>query len=277
MTPLIMITNDDGIESDGIKALADAMVGLGDVVVAAPARQQSAVSHSISLSHPLRVKPLGESRYAISGTPADACFLGLFELCPRVPDIVVSGINHGANVGTDLYYSGTMAGAMEAAIRGIPAIAVSQQLPESLLVPPSEQAVAEKADHWDPFERTDDTMKRCLKATAEFAARVTKALLTEPVPGGAALSLNGPNQPAQGYRWTTVGGRLYRGHTDRRVDPRGVAYYWIGGPRERYEPEPGTDLEAIENGFFSLSPVRIDRNANIAEPPALTTALAAAE
>lgn len=266
MTPLIMITNDDGIESEGIKALADAMQHLGDVVVAAPARQQSAVSHSISLSHPLRVKPLGDRRYAISGTPADACFLGIFELCPRVPDIVVSGINHGANVGTDLYYSGTMAGAMEAAIRGIPAIAVSQQLPESLLVPPSEQTIGEKADHWDPFERSDQTMRDCLRRTAEFATKVAQQLLDEPLPDGAAISLNGPNRPPLGHRWTRVGGRLYRGQSVRRVDPRGVAYYWIGGPRERHEPESGSDLEAIEDGYFSISPIRVDRSADLAQP-----------
>jgi 5'-nucleotidase len=252
--PLILLTNDDGIEADGLQFLHSELKKVGDVVVAAPARQQSAVSHCISLAIPLRIKSLGQNKYAVSGTPADSAFLGMFELCERLPDLVVSGINHGANVGTDLFYSGTVAGAMEAGMRGIPAISVSQQLPETLITPLKGQTIAEKtADHWDPFEHTDDEMARCLKQTAGFAASVALALLERPLPENTVLNLNGPNRSATGYAWTRVGRRIYRGHVERRFDPRGLPYYWIGGPREAYAPEPGSDLAALQGGLFSLT------------------------
>jgi 5'-nucleotidase len=132
--PLILLTNDDGIDAAGLQALIEPLGRVGRVVVVAPDQEQSAVGHGISLTRPLRITRSATDRYAVSGSPVDAVLMGLFKLCPRRPDLIVSGINHGLNVGTDVFYSGTLAAALEGAIQEIPALAVSQELPEAAAV-----------------------------------------------------------------------------------------------------------------------------------------------
>ncbi|MFH1131168.1 MAG: 5'/3'-nucleotidase SurE [Pseudomonadota bacterium] len=264
---LILVTNDDGIHSLGLKLLVRALEKVGDVVVAAPTRQKSGISHAITLGQPLRVKKLEPNQYAVSGTPADAVFLGIFELCDRKPDLVVSGINHGANVGTFVFYSGTVAAAIEAGIRGIPSIAVSQQLPDSFLSPSAKGRPSPKEDGWDAFERTDDKMTEYLKQTANFTVPLARALLEQPLPKGMVLNVNGPNQITDKYCWARLGTLLYRGTVERRLDPRGMPYYWLGNPQFDIPEETGTDLDAMNKGMFSLTPLFLDWTGDLANVP----------
>ncbi|MCA9673339.1 MAG: 5'/3'-nucleotidase SurE [Myxococcales bacterium] len=253
--PLILVTNDDGIQSSGIRLLADALEPLGEVIVVAPARQQSAVSRKITLGEPLRVRRVAERRLAVSGTPADAVFLALhFLLEGRKPDLVVSGINLGCNIGTDLFYSGTVAGALEATSKGIAAIAVSQELPHREEVAPQDSEEAQKAERFDELAPRA-RLEPLLETAAAFAAELSAVVLERGLPQGMALNVNVPNRPATRFRWTQVGGRVYRGDVEMRRDPRGLPYYWIGGPHvERPEPE-GSDSRAVQDGVISVSPL----------------------
>jgi 5'-nucleotidase len=264
--PLILVTNDDGILADGIGELSRALEPLGEIVVCAPSRQQSAVSHGISLNEPLRVRTIGDGRFAIAGTPADAVFVGLSEICPRVPDIVVSGINHGSNLGTDVFYSGTLAGALEGALRGVQSVAFSQQMPPAGQVSNDESERAQKANAWDPLEHLSSWLDRLLCESARFAASLVESLLRDPLPPGTALNVNSPSRPSDGFCWTRVGSRAYRSQVVRRVDPRGNPYYWIGDSPEDAPHEPGTDSHAVDAGFHSVTPIRLDWSAELPRP-----------
>lgn len=256
--PLILVTNDDGVLSDGLNRLAEALVPVGEVIVCAPSRQQSAVSHGISLHEPLRVRTLGPQRYAVTGTPADAVFLALCEICPRRPDLVISGINHGTNLGTDVFYSGTVAAAVEAALRGIPALAISQQLPSIHDVSPQESEEWQKANPWDPLEHLSPALEGLLLETAEFAAGLARTVLARPLPPRVVLNVNAPNRASRTFHVTRLGQRMYRGCVERRVDPRGAPYYWLGNTVEE-EPDPvGTDSWALAACCYSVTPVRLD-------------------
>lgn len=261
--PLVLVTNDDGVLADGIARVAEALATVGDVVVCAPSRQQSAVSHGISLNEPLRVRTLGPGRYAVTGTPADAVFIGISEICKREPALIVSGINHGTNLGTDVLYSGTVAGAMEGALRGIPGIAVSQQLPSVTETTPQESDEYQKANPWDPLEHLSARLERLLEDTARFTAALARAVLAQPLPKGVVLNVNAPERPSGLYSWTRLGHRMYRAGVIRRVDPRGVPYYWIGNSvLDGGEDAPGTDAHALAAGMFSVTPIRLDWNAD---------------
>jgi len=265
--PLILITNDDGILADGINILATALQSVGDVVVCAPARQQSAVSHSISMHQPLRVRTLSPGRYAVAGTPADAIFVALAEICPRPPDLVVSGINHGSNLGTDVFYSGTIAGALEAALRGIPAVALSQQLPTIGQVPPLESEESQKANAWDPLDHLSPALDDLLQHSAAFATQMVRTMLEAPPPPGIALNVNAPNRATDAFCWTRLGKRAYRSSVIRRVDPRGIPYYWIGNTAaSELIDEPGTDSYVVEAGMFSITPLLADWNTVLEAP-----------
>ncbi|MCC6752331.1 MAG: 5'/3'-nucleotidase SurE [Deltaproteobacteria bacterium] len=264
MTPLILITNDDGVQSDGIAAVARALEPVGEVVVVAPARQQSAASHAITLSSPLRVRTLRPRWHAVNGTPADAVFVALHEICARKPDVVVSGINHGANLGTDVFYSGTVAGALEGALRGIPAVAVSQQLPEG--VAPEEREEGQRAGGFDPIDHVTQRLAEDLQATARFTAALVQRILTAPLPDGIALNVNAPCRPTDRYRWTRVGRRRYRGEVVRRLDPRGLPYFWIAGPGVEAHDDPRSDSHAVEAGLISVSALRLDWSADVLPP-----------
>lgn len=232
-TPLILVTNDDGYDAPGLQALADAISPLGDVAIVAPDRERSAVGRSISLGRPLRAKPRGERRWAVDGTPVDCVYLAVHTLLDRRPDLVVSGINRGPNLADDTGYSGTVAGACEGAIVGIPAVAFSLVC-------------------WNPTTYAP---------AAAFAASVAAFVLTNSMPRRTVLNVNIPDtgdDPVPGYRWAVGGERDYGHVVDVRHDPRGVPYYWLGGKRLGHTPVHGSDCEAIEAGFAALTPLDLD-------------------
>lgn len=229
--PLILVCNDDGVRAPGIEALAAAMTELGEVVVVAPDREMSAMSHSISLHRPLRVEEIRRNWYSVDGTPVDCAYLGLLHLAPRKPALVVSGVNAGYNLGTDVFYSGTVAAAVEGALRKIPAIAVSRE--------------RGYGDDYGP--------------AAALARALGAAVLEHGLPPGILLNVNVPSAkgPA-GYRWTCLGERLYHDKVDVRSDPRGRKYFWIGGPEVGFGDVPDSDCLAVRDGVCSVTPLELD-------------------
>ncbi len=233
-TPLIVVSNDDGIRSPGIKALAAAMLEIGDVVVVAPDRERSAAGHSLSLSHPLRVEETSPGWYSVDGTPTDCVNLAINGILRRRKiTMVVSGINKGANMGDDITYSGTVAAALEGTLLGIPSIAISLAT-------------------WERFD---------FDIAATFAAKVARNTLEHGIPKDTLLNVNVPAIPEpeiRGIRITRMGRRIYGDAIVRKRDPRGRHYYWIGGDKLSHEGIPGSDLEAVESGFISVTPLHLD-------------------
>ncbi len=242
----IVLTNDDGIRAEGLRCLAEHLVDLGDVWVVAPDRERSATGHAFTLHEPLRVTPLhghGHKNarwYSVSGTPADCVYLAVLELC-KGADLVVSGINHGYNLGSDIFYSGTVAGAVEAALRGVPAIAVST-------------AWAKRID---------------FAPAARLCHALCHAVLKEGLPPQTLLNVNVPPAPGDPRKeeappatgtlcWTRLGQRVYRDQVESRTDPRGRTYYWIGGSVESTNDPPGTDMHAVHHGLASVTPLGLD-------------------
>ena len=225
---LILVTNDDGVHAAGLAALADALGELGEVWVIAPEREQSACGHALTLHRPLRAVPMGERRFAVNGTPSDCVNLAVLGFMPERPAIVVSGINHGANLGDDVTYSGTVAAAMEATILGVPSIAVS------LL------------DGGD-FE-----------IAGRVARLVAMRVLVGGLPGNTLLNVNVPVQPPRGIRMTRLGHRVYKEKIVEQADPRGRSHYWIGGGEARWDDLEGTDMGAIHEGYVAVTPVHLD-------------------
>ncbi|MEL6347507.1 MAG: 5'/3'-nucleotidase SurE [Myxococcota bacterium] len=237
---LILISNDDGVHAPGLAALASAATALGDVYVVAPATEQSARSHGLTMHDPLRVRPLGDQRYSVTGTPADSVYLALNHLLPRAPDLVLSGINRGSNLGSDVHYSGTVAAAREAALNNIPALAVS-------LSPRSRD---ESRYHYD--------------VAAEVAVEVARNLAADPPPHGIFLNLNVPDLPREqilGIRPAPLCERMYAPLVQEGRDPRNRPYYWIGGPARGFGGGDHTDGALVERGFATLSPMRLDPTA----------------
>jgi 5'-nucleotidase len=229
--PLILISNDDGIDAPGIIALAGALADLGEICVVAPDREQSAKSHALSLDRPLRVEEREPGWWAVSGTPADSVYLALHHLLPRRPALVASGINRGYNLGSDFFYSGTVAAAVEGAVRGIPSFAVS-------------------------LERGP---RAGLEPAARFARALAHAILVEGLPPKTLLNVNVPNHgELRGYEWTRLGQRAYRDQVDVRTDLRGQRYFWIGGPEIEVADAPGSDGEAVRAGLVSITPLDLD-------------------
>jgi 5'-nucleotidase len=230
--PLILVSNDDGVHARGIEALRRALAPLGRVVTVAPEREHSAGSHAITLSRPLRHRLLAEDVHAIDGTPVDCVYVALHHhaLLPREPDLLVSGINHGPNLGLDVFYSGTVAAAREAALRGIPSMALSM------------------------VSRGD------MEAAADHAKQMARRLLEAEQPGGprVLLNVNFPGPEPAGVRATRLGRRHYSEGVDIRQDPRGREYFWIGGPGGAHHPPiEGADTEAVDQGFVSVTPLLI--------------------
>jgi 5'-nucleotidase len=231
--PLILVCNDDGVASPGIAVLAAALEPLGEVVVVAPDRERSAASHSLTLSRPLRVFPVKPGWYSVDGTPTDCVTLALVELLPRRPALVAAGVNHGANLGDDITYSGTVSCAIEATLQGVPAFALSLA----------------------------GTREYDFRAAAAFAPRLASELLKRGLPGKTLLNVNVPNMPPEAIRGVTVarqGQRVYSESVVRSVDPRGHAYYWIGGTTPVWERAQGTDYEAVQSGWISVTPLALD-------------------
>lgn len=231
--PLILISNDDGFYSEGIKILAKVLGKVGSVVIVAPDQERSAASHSLTLHRPLRVKKMKENVYAVDGTPTDCITLGVKELLPRTPDLIVSGINKGANLGDDVHYSGTVSAAVEGAIMGIPGIAISLMARENFIFEPS----------------------------ARFAVKLAKKVLQEGLPHGVILNVNVPNLQARqlkGYQFTKQGKRNYGDIIAERIDPRGRKYYWIGGDEHGFENIAESDCNAVLANFISITPIRVN-------------------
>jgi len=230
---LILVTNDDGIRAPGIVALAAALEALGEAWVFAPDRQQSAVSHSVSLHRPLRVHEIGERWFMVDGTPVDCVMLAVRDLLPRRPALVLSGINNGANLGDDVTYSGTVAGAYEGMLLGVPSIAVSD--------------VSYAPVH--------------LETAARIAVKLGTEVLERGLPADTVLNVNVPDagyEDLKGIVHTSMGRRHYEDAIIRREDPRGQSYYWIGGTLPDQEAAPGTDIEAIAHGKVSVTPLHRD-------------------
>mgnify|MGYP000619086260 CR=1 FL=1 len=235
--PRILVTNDDGIESRGILALKQALDPLGDVTVVAPDTNQSAVGHQKTLMRPLRVRERtlgdGSTGWSVDGSPTDAvslAFLGYFD---HGFDLVASGINYGANLGDDITYSGTVSAAMEAVINGCPAFAISQEY----------------------YEHPDFTL------AAIAAATVARNLLEHGLSRGELLNVNVPAvapEECEGFEVTRLGKRVYQDQLLRRVDPRGIPYYWIGGPPPSGLAVPGTDFHAVVNRRIAVTPIHLD-------------------
>lgn len=229
----ILVTNDDGYLALGIRALVRAAEPLGSVTVVAPDREQSATSHSLTLHHPLRVRALREAM-VVDGTPTDCVILAVGELLERRPDFVLSGVNHGANLGDDVLYSGTVAGAMEATLLGIPGVAVSYAGREP-----------EAIEAWVP-------------ALTELLGRIVSR---ESFPDETLLNINLPPiapEESRGVRVTKLGRRAYEGSLTRARDPNGREYFWIGGGESRWWGGAGSDFQAIEEGYVSVTPLHLD-------------------
>src|SRR5262245_7916251 len=214
--PLVLCSNDDGIEAPPLEAIAKRIEAFADVIVVAPERQRSAASHAITLHKPLRLGEVRPGRFSLSGTPVDCVYLGILKLCDRKPAVVVSGINDGYNLGSDVFYSGTVAAAVEGALRGAAGIACS-------LAPHAKD----------------------LPHAVDFAAKVVHAALAEPMPPGTVLNVNMPGNGSPHYQWTTLGRRLYEDDVSERRDPRGRPYYWVGGGPAGHEEVEGTDCVAV--------------------------------
>jgi len=230
---IILVSNDDGIRSEGVQALARAVEPLGQVYVVAPDREQSAVSHSLTLHRPLRVEEVAERQFAVDGTPTDCVNLAISGILPARPGLVLSGINKGANMGDDITYSGTVSAAIEGTLLGVPSLAIS--------------LVAR-----DDFDFT---------AAAEFAARLAAQVLRHALPPNTLLNVNVPALPRaamRGYRITRQGKRRYGEALVEKVDPRGKKYYWIGGDELDFVDEPGTDFAAVQDGAVSITPIHLD-------------------
>ncbi len=228
--PLILVTNDDGILSPGISALADAAAEFGEVRVVAPDREMSAVSHSITLNRPIRIQELGAGRYAVDGTPVDCVHMGVHHIAERPPALILSGINRGPNLGIDVLYSGTVAGAREGAIQGYPSIAFSL------------------------VSRDAELTRELGPVVREIVAAV---LANGGLPRGLFLNVNVPKRRLDplAFQATTLGHRAYSGTVVRRLDPRGKEYLWIGGGDEQVEQSPGSDIEAVRAGMISVTPL----------------------
>ncbi|MDT8440820.1 MAG: 5'/3'-nucleotidase SurE [Desulfuromonadales bacterium] len=229
---LILATNDDGITSPGLTVLAEHLRALGRVVVVAPDRERSAIGHALTLHAPLRAEPAGDDRWAISGTPTDCVSLGIHGLLKMRPDLVVSGINRGANMGDDLTYSGTVAAAMEATLMGVPSIAISLA--------------------GDRFAAAD------FVSAARTAVELASLVAQHALPADTFLNVNVPAGETRGIRLTRQGKRVYQDAVVHNQDPRGRSYYWIGAGELGFHDLEGTDFHAVQRGYVSLTPLHLD-------------------
>ena len=228
---MILASNDDGIQSSGLASLVEALKAIDDVIVVAPDRERSAVSHALTLEHPLRAEEVQPGWIAVNGTPTDCVNLALNGLLAEKPWLIVSGINRGPNLGDDITYSGTVSAAMEAVLLGVPGVAFSQ--------------VGKLKFHY--------------QAAARFAVRLVSQLKRDGLPPDTLLNVNVPDLPRPGgFAITRQGKRRYGDAIVQKDDPRGRKYYWIGGTELDFEDEPGTDFSAIRDGLVSVTPLHLD-------------------
>lgn len=236
--PAILICNDDGIFSPGIRALAEVADEFGDIEIIAPDRQQSAVGHAITVATPLRSRAFqvdGQfNGQAVTGTPADAIKLAHNQLMKRKPDLVVSGINHGSNAGINILYSGTVSAATEGTILGYPSIAISC---------------------------TDYDEDADLSGAQDAARRVIGYVLSEGLPKGVTLNLNVPSGPLKGIKWARQANSRYVEEFEGRIDPNNKSYYWLTGRLQLLEEGDDIDIKVIKKGYASLTPIQYDMTA----------------
>jgi len=239
----ILVTNDDGYRSDGIHALADALRRVGaqgpgsevnDVTIVAPMSEASAIGHALTLRRPLRLEHIDAHTFAVDGTPTDCVNIAVTQVFKGLPDLVVSGINKGYNLGDDITYSGTVAGALEGALLGIPSLAVSLR--------------ATRGDY-------DFTH------AARAAATMADAMIRRPLPPRIFLNLNVPKGQPQGFRVTVQARRNHVTSVAERLDPKGRPYYWIEEGQNEWEPHDRSDYQAVRDGFVSVTPLQADLTA----------------
>ncbi len=236
----ILVCNDDSVHARGIKSLAKALEKLGEVWVVAPLEEKSTTGHSHTLHKPIRVLKMGERFFGVSGSPADCVNLGLREILSKKPDVVVSGINRGANLGQDVYYSGTVSAAREAAIWGIPSVAVSLSV---------------------EFGKNYNEEKLHYDCAAKWTANILKQIDPETIPLHSLLNINVPDRPfkkIKGVRLSKQGVRHYSGSILRRIDHRGRDYFWIGGKYKGFRKDDGSDCMAVDHGYVSVTPMKLD-------------------
>lgn len=229
----ILVTNDDGIDSPGLTALADALKAIGEVWIVAPDRERTAVAHAVTLHKPLRIHRLAPRTFSVNGTPVDCVNLALLKVMPKPPAIVVSGINKGVNLGDDVLYSGTVSAAMEGTILGVPSIAVSQEGREIFRFP----------------------------VAADYTARIVRLVLAQGLPDETLLNVNVPNRALRaikGVRVTCLSRRSFHNPIIEKLDPHGRKYYWIAGTRVSWSRSKNADHEAIEEGRVSITPIHLD-------------------
>jgi 5'-nucleotidase len=231
LMPRILVTNDDGVYSEGLRKLAAALGEVGDVLIVAPDREQSAASHALTLNRPLRLLQIQEREWIVDGTPTDCVNLGVLHLMrDHRPDIVVSGINFGPNMGDDVTYSGTISAAFEGALLNVPSIAFSALIGEHF--------------SFDPCAR--------------FAVELVRTVLSRPRNTGIVLNVNFPVSKFKGVKVTRLGKRVYVEGIIERLDPRGRKYYWIGGEPPVWSHTEGSDFAAVDAGFISITPLHLD-------------------
>lgn len=236
----ILISNDDGVHAWGLSVLAKHLKKLGQVWVVAPLQEKSTTGHSLTIHKPLRVNRLENGFYGVSGSPADCVYIGIREVIKGMPDLVVSGINRGGNLGQDIYYSGTVSAAREACILGLPAIAVSCDI--------------------DPRKRKEEKEVH-FDTAGKAIVKLLKEIPYTSIPKHTLLNVNVPDVPAnqiKGFAPARQGFRYYSGTVLRRVDHRGRPYFWIGGQYKGYYNQEGTDCFAVAKHYVSVTPVRLD-------------------
>jgi 5'-nucleotidase len=231
MMPHILLTNDDGIQAEGLRVLAAAFEGFADVSIVAPSREQSGTAQSLTLRQPIICRPEGEREWAVDGTPADCVIVALHKLLTEKPDLLISGINHGANLGENAYYSGTVGAAREAALHHIPALAMS---------------LCSKAP------------KVSFEPAARVARKAAELILKEGLPDQVLLNVNVPEPWEGGVKFTRQSKKVTRNQLWEGKDPRGRTYFWLYEQRIDKDVEPDTDYAAVFSGAVSVTPLHLD-------------------
>ena len=241
MTKSILVTNDDGIHSTGLHALADALRELGEVTIVAPDREKSAASHALTLRRPVALQRIDTGIYTVDGTPADCVYLGALQVLKQRPDLVAAGINRGVNIGDDVTYSGTVAAAFEGTILGVPSIAISQMA---------------QSNH----ERGScDGVRFRWDTSVWVARRIADRVFSYGLPDDILLNINVPADPVLGVRCTRQGKHLYDQAVQEAIDPRGRITYWVGsGEPTVMEQSEDTDYTSVHNGYVSITPLHLD-------------------
>ena len=235
--PLILVTNDDGYRSHGIAVLADALGRIGDVTIVAPIDEASAIGHALTLRRPLRLEAIRDRVFGVDGTPTDCVNIAITQVFKRLPDLIVSGINKGWNLGDDVTYSGTVAGALEGALLGVPSLAVS---------------VRQTRGEYD------------FSYSAHAAASIAEAMLARPLPGRTFLNINVPKGQPKGFRVTVQAKRNHVTQVAERRDPKGRPYFWIEEGQDEWHPHDRSDYQAVRDGYVSVTPLHPDLTAHAA-------------